>query len=446
MDIIFAKYVIITSTKLLAAVQRNNRTISFEPILEPMSERMAGIHKKEHLDTLLSKETPDGQNLMTRTLIAMHPLIQGDGLDAMNRRMISYLKSSITDLETQKESIDIYSWIRNSVTVATTDAIYGSRNPYRDPNVESGIWDWEQGLMYLMANVLPQYTAKQGYYGRQRVIEGFAEYFKIKPTAENSSSLMELRWNNYMEDNNIGFDTMCRVEGALAFGLVVNSVPTTFWNIFEIYSRPELLQELRLEIRNNAIHVEEQGEKKVHIVDLADIRRKCPHLVSTFQETLRLRMKGSLVRMVIKDTLLDDQTLLKKGSLLQITAGHFNQSIEHWGPDALKFNSRRFMELKNISKARQGFLAFGTAPNTCPGRQFASGEILSLVAMLILRFDIEPASSKWIEPEVNTTSLSAAVMPPQGEFMTKIYPRKEYNGCEWDFRVAGKGNFGLIIG
>jgi Cytochrome P450 len=309
-------------------------------------------------------------------------------------------------------------------------------------------------LIYLLPNIFPKYTARKAYQGRQRVVNAFKEYFQITPTLEKTSALTMCRWNSYMVENDIGMDAMARVEGSLAFGLLVNSVPTTFWTIFEIYKRPELLRELRQEVAENALHIEATGSQKLHIIDLSSIRKRCPHLVSTFQETLRLRMKGSLVRMIMKDTLLDpqnanpkDQYLLKEGSLLQVTAGHFNQSPEYWGSDALNFNSKRFMELTNTSKARQGFLAFGTAPNTCPGRQFASGEILSLVAMLILRYDIAPVGEEWIEPEVNTTSLSAAVMPPKGRIMVKVKARDEFKGREWQFRVGeDNGRFNLIIG
>src|ERR1700709_52688 len=90
-DIIFAKYYLITTGKLLAAVQRNSKTISFEPLLTPMSERMAGITGKA-LELLTSRTEPDGPMLMTRNLHAIHPHLLGRGLDGMNRRMITFLK------------------------------------------------------------------------------------------------------------------------------------------------------------------------------------------------------------------------------------------------------------------------------------------------------------------------------------------------------------------
>jgi hypothetical protein len=137
---VFAKYCLITTAKLLAAVQRNNKWISFEPLLIPMSERMAGINDKKGLGTLCSKIDPEGPNLMARSLHDIHPTLLGEGLNDMNERMIGYLVASIDKLSQETEELDIYRWIRNAVTVATTDAVYGSRNPYKDPKVEQGIW------------------------------------------------------------------------------------------------------------------------------------------------------------------------------------------------------------------------------------------------------------------------------------------------------------------
>jgi hypothetical protein len=138
-DIIFAKYYLITTGKLLAAVQRNNKSISFEPLLTPMSERMAGI-KGKSLDILTSKVAPEGPMLMTRNLHAIHPHLLGDGLNAMNRRMIGFLKVSLDNLSEKSETFDMYRGVRHAVSIATTDAVYGAQNPYRDPNVEQGFW------------------------------------------------------------------------------------------------------------------------------------------------------------------------------------------------------------------------------------------------------------------------------------------------------------------
>jgi hypothetical protein len=105
-----------------------------------MLERMAGVHDEKGLETLCSKLDPDGPNLMARNLHAIRPTLQGEGLNGMNMRMISYLIASLDQLSQVNEQLDIYRWIRNAITVASTDAVYGPRNPYKDPGVEQGLW------------------------------------------------------------------------------------------------------------------------------------------------------------------------------------------------------------------------------------------------------------------------------------------------------------------
>jgi hypothetical protein len=69
----------------------------------------------------------------------MLPTLTGDGLDKMNQAMIKYLKVSIDGLE-HKQQIDLLAWCRDSITVASTDAIYGAANPYRDPKMAQAFW------------------------------------------------------------------------------------------------------------------------------------------------------------------------------------------------------------------------------------------------------------------------------------------------------------------
>lgn len=70
----------------------------------------------------------------------MHPALLGSGLDVMNRNMIKNLAVSIDELEQDHTSIDLHFWCRHAVTVASTDAVYGPLNPYKDPAVERAFW------------------------------------------------------------------------------------------------------------------------------------------------------------------------------------------------------------------------------------------------------------------------------------------------------------------
>jgi hypothetical protein len=294
-----------------------------------------------------------------------------------------------------------------------------------------------------MPNILPKIIAKRPYQARERLVESFKKYLGSDDYMAGSE-MVHARYN-HMVDNGLNLEDTSRSEAALAFGLLTNSVPTTFFLLFELYSRPALADEIRQELLTHAVTKEERDGKLIHIIDLSSIRENCHHFVSTFQETLRLRMLSPNTRQVSRDILLDDTYLLKKGALVQMPSAYYNRSETFWGPTALEFNSRRFLT-RETGRAR-GFIAFGSTPHICPGRHFATGEICALAAMVLLRYDIKPVNGKWYDPELNSMALTASVPPPKDPYMVNITPRKEFIDAKWDFRVTeGKNKFGLIIG
>ena len=254
------------------------------------------------------------------------------------------------------------------------------------------------------------------------------------------------RWKT-QHDAGATTEDIARLETAAGIGILSNTVPSTFWTIFEIYSRPELLVKLRDEISQNALHLDDSSA--IHTIDLADIKDHCPLLVSTFQETLRLRSNGAPTRLVYRDIVLNDQYLLKAGGVLQMPSECINRESSTWGVNSSEFDPSRFVangEQKQSNRAT-GFMSFGASPNVCPGRHFATGEIAATVAMLLLRYDITPQIGTWISPKLNPRAIAASVTPPIEEFKVRISPRKEFQGTEWAFRVTeGRGRYPLVTG
>jgi len=297
-----------------------------------------------------------------------------------------------------------------------------------------------------MPGILPSIIAKEPYEARERLVQGFINYYNNG--GHKDSSAMTVARHQTMVEGGLNLEDMSRSEAAMAFGLLGNSVPSTFFLLFELCSRPTVADEIRQELLKNAVTVQKQDGKSTHVVDLALIREKCHHFVSAFQEMLRLRMLSPNTRQISREVLLDNKYLLKKGSLVQMPPAYYNRSEAFWGSTVLEFDSKRFLTKESGSGGRtRGFIAFGSTPHICPGRHFAAGEICALAAMLLLRFDIEPVGGKWYEPELNAMALTASVPPPKDPYMVKVTPRAEFTGVEWDFKVtAGKSKFGLIIG
>ncbi|KAL9117460.1 MAG: hypothetical protein Q9187_006004 [Circinaria calcarea] len=295
----------------------------------------------------------------------------------------------------------------------------------KELRVHSGITSLTSA--FLLLRILPKITARKAFRARERIVASFVKYYKAGGQ-ENSSQMTYGRWKT-QHDAGATVEDIARLETAAGIGILSNTVPSTFWTLFEIYSRPELLTKLRKEISKNALHID--GSSATHIIDLADIKDQCPLLLSTFQEVLRLRSNGAPTRLVYKDIVLNDQYLLKAGGVLQMPSECINRESSTWGASSSEFNPARFVangEPKQSSRAT-GFMSFGASPNVCPGRHFATGEIVAMVAMLLLRYDITPNYS-WARPKLNPKAIAVSVTPPREEFKVTVSPRKDFQGTE----------------
>ncbi|MCJ1348396.1 hypothetical protein MMC31_006628 [Peltigera leucophlebia] len=409
---------------------------------------MAGIDG-EGLKLLQEKENGGG-GINNKVLHSMHPALLGTGLDRMNSTMIKNLQISIDKLESQRNvSFDLHTWCRHAIVVASTDAVYGPLNPYKSEEIENAFWTYESNLSILLLNVLPHITARKAFKAREKIVASFVKFYEAGGH-KNSSQLTYGRWEA-QHSAGASNEDIARLETAASIGILSNTVPSAFWTLFEIYSRPELLAKLREETLMGALHVgiSTNGANHPHVIDLAAIRDQCPLLVSTFQEVLRLRSNGAPTRVVSKDIVLNGQYLLKAGSVLQMPSKIINRERSTWGEKAEEFIPSRFMANGQAKEHRRatGFMSFGASPNICPGRHFATGEIMALIGMMVLRYNITPTNKSWDPPRLNPRALAASVTPPIEEFRVRISPRKVIDGASWSFCVTeGKGKFGLITG
>ncbi|KAF2146999.1 uncharacterized protein K452DRAFT_261129 [Aplosporella prunicola CBS 121167] len=440
MDMITNRAYIVNSPTLVAAVQRNHRIISFDPFLTVAANRMAGI--EGHGLELLREEQNGGQGLNNKVLHSMHPALLGTGLDRMNEKMIKFLKTSMDELASRSNAFDLHMWCRHAISVASTDAVYGKLNPYTDREIVDALWTYESNLSPLLVNVFPSITARNPLKARERLVNAIVKYYEAGGQ-HDSSELAYSRWK-MQHDGGATTKDIAKLEAAVGIGILSNTVPSTFWTIFDIFSRPELLDEIRDEVRAKALRVKEG----IHIVDLAAIRNECKLLVSSYQETLRTRSNSATTRIVTKDMMLNDEWVLKQGSVLQMPAPTVNRHGSAWGDESSEFNPRRFLkgEQKDVKRAT-AFLSFGASPHICPGRHFATGEILSLTAMMVLRYNLAPRDGSWRKLKLNAWAIAASMTPPAESFEVTVEEREEYKGKKWDFQVTeGQGKFGLVVG
>lgn len=277
---------------------------------------------------------------------------------------------------------------------------------------------------------------------RAKVFEALERYFQDLP-GDVSQLVQERR--KTLEDGGISGEDALKMQAFLNDGNF-NIVPTLYWTIYEIFSRPELLEAIRLEVAEQAVHrsESENGDERF-ILDMSAVKTKCPLLLATYQETQRTRHMLSTSRMVLEDTLLAGQYLLKKGNLLYLPARPIHHNTEIWGPRAAQFDPQRFMPgAPGTKPLPSNFLPWGSAPYICPTRQFISTGILVLVALMVSRVHLTPANGRKWEDEPATRWVEIATLPTaREEVYLTVTPRTDGAG-KWTV-VTGRAKTAVPI-
>lgn len=350
----------------------------------------------------------------------------GPGLDALNGMAVKVFAASFDKLVTQgRTKLDLYKWIRHEIFAATTEATYGPGNPFRQNEYEQAWFEYESGIVALMMGFFPKLLARWSLQARDRMVDELISYLK-KDEQKLGSLFIQVR-RRHNEEFGLSLEDTAHTEiGQVAAG-IVNTAPTAFWLIWKVLSDPMVLQDCRQEAES-LVHIRADG---VRTINLSQVLTSCPILVSTWQETLRFYGTSISARVIQEDTMVDNEFLLKKGGVLLMPTGtvHSDQSV--WGPSAGEFNHKRFLKTK-IQGSKYcpaaAFRGFGGGHVLCPGRHFASTEVLSLLALILVRFDVLPSGGKWVMPKKDMVMARACPLPLSSTEV-ELVPRDDHAWC-----------------
>jgi cytochrome P450 len=245
---------------------------------------------------------------------------------------------------------------------------------------------------------------------------------------------------------------MGRLEVGSLIGILVNTVPTVVYLLFHIFSDEQLLEDIRTELKTS-IRPEQPGPGTEALklklkLSLSTLKDKSLLLQSVLQEVLRVYSRGVSSRLVMEDTILNNQYYLQKGSILMMPTSVIHSDPSSWGPT--NFQPHRFFSSQNGSFAPEptkrssaaSYRPFGGGATLCPGRHFASAGILALTAMIVYKYDLTPSSSsssssssggkKWSVPEPHQTSLATNIFPPKNDIEVRVSLRPGLEETKWD--------------
>ncbi|KAF7533956.1 hypothetical protein G7054_g6669 [Neopestalotiopsis clavispora] len=256
---------------------------------------------------------------------------------------------------------------------------------------------------------------------------------------------------------------------SIIHGALVNTVPTLFWCLVYVYSRPSLLVRLRAELMGSVTVEGKVGtmavpQGRIALLDVDTVEYRCPLLLSVFRETQRLVAVGTLHRRVVEDTTISADSkayCLRKGTSVLLPVANFHRDPSIWGPTAQEFDPDRFLEQDFPSLARDtlasdpaktlderndsvrvrrtAYFPFGGGKELCPGRHFATREIMGATALFVLGFEITTPDGNAIKQPVFSPSrmtASTARPHPDANLGVRISRRKGWEDVAWEFKES----------
>ncbi|KAK4219820.1 putative cytochrome p450 protein [Rhypophila decipiens] len=457
---------IVTDPVLALAVQRASKSLSFTPLVPDLTKRILGLDTKTVNIVRQNLDPEPGEQ--KGFLAEMHDMVYaalgpGMELNELSLRAVrelaeevdSFVDASFRNSEEGKEEevkVNLLHWVRHFVTISTAKFLYGPENPLTSSSpaegekldLEAAFWDFDNGLGQLLIGIVPSLTARKPYYGREKLAAAMGDWLDSgKYLGEGVSDIVKRRVEIALRH---GWDLreVSRSELSFLFAGIVNTATTSFWVVLRIFAERGLLNAVRGELEG--VLTQEEGKRRgVLSLDKVKNGQACPTLMAVFKESLRVGSDNYSTRLVKSDTVLAGKYFLKKGSIIQIAGGVLHADIKIWGDDAAAFNPGRFLPGTDEKKKNgngvhpAAFRAFGGGKTLCPGRHFATNEILAFVAILVLRFDLEPVEGDagtgtggMIRvPEKDDGVLPVHILEPRGDVFVRVCPRDgTYGGIE----------------
>ena len=293
---------------------------------------------------------------------------------------------------------------------------------------------WEANLKIMLLG-LPRFLASKSYHraheSRRRLVEAFTRYLdgdNLEDAASFIKDLCRLGTTRGINSENIA---RAQLGSILAF--TNNTIPTIFWLLVHVFSDEKLLNQIRSELISVVTPCEndKDGVKEIDL-NVSAIRDKCPLLVASYEETLRLTAGNSSIRHTVAETTVGDQWVLEKDRSIQMPTAFLHTDPISWGANAENFRPERFFKnclTKEESALRtMAFRPFGGGNALCPGRHLVFSEIMAFVGMLFVAFEVQPedGTGQWTLPRKDKSKIPMSSLKPLGDVRVTIARRKGF--------------------
>jgi cytochrome P450 len=310
----------------------------------------------------------------------------------------------------------------------------------------------------LMLDFLPNLTASKAHIAREKLQAAFRAYFHAGYDLDDDVSPFIKSLTAVQRSWGLDNDHQGNFAIAMLMASTTNAVPSIFWFIVYVFSQSSLIEEIREEVmRVTTSKTNDKGVTSM-IIDVSKFQQQCPLLCSTCQEVMRVSNKQISFRAAVDDTTIsssEGKFSLQKDSVVFMPSSLHHTSTGVWGHDSGTFNARRFMkqdlpagkkstEAKEAEKLqKKAFFPFGAGRHYCPGRYFAFTEMVAVVSVLTVGFDIVmddgekggPGGSLRV-PQRYYRSFGEAIPKPVEKMNVYMRRRKDFEDVNWVLDVG----------
>jgi hypothetical protein len=478
------KVYIATSPHVIQSALRA-RNLSFDPFSIAFTENILGVaDRMRPVVTYLPENDKEVCYVTELHKVYHEPLSPGPELQHINAQVLRRIEETLNDIGPEFQPQNLYTWLRDSFTTAVAYSLYGPRNPIAlDSSLLERLWyvnasgsnellfvpirikvlilscfrEFEGDIPLLMMNFLPNFTARKAHKARNALQTSFRAYYHSGYDLDDDVSPFIKRYTAVHKKYGFTNDDIGGFTMAMILVATTNAMPTLFWFIAYVLSDQKLTEELRSELSSAITSTtDEQGQESI-VIDTAKFQEHCPLLISAYQEAIRFSNAQMGIRVALSDTVLtsaDGTYLIKKGSVIILPSGLLHTSTDVWGPDAQTFNARRWLKEDTVANdnpshskdmeklQKKAFFPFGGGRHLCPGRHLAFIEILGMISIIVLGFDIVSADSEGggpggpvKVPKAQRRALGQALPKPVGDTNVFIKRKDGFENARWSFAI-----------
>ncbi|KAI8623597.1 cytochrome P450 [Xylariaceae sp. FL1651] len=389
-------------------------------------------------DGLLWERNPEKHRAVSKT---MSPAFSGNSLRAKIPTLNKHIDLMISQMRAhgqEKAGLDISVWFTWLAMDSATDLACGwELHELRDMKNHAFLEGMEAGSMLAIilsiTKIAPILTPAVMLLTPWRLMRSLPEMIKSMRTKviERIEKRYNLKHSDFFEQllppakespkTNTQIRHMLTVIGQLIIGGYDTTSVTTYMFFYFGLRNPEVLEELKREIRGSCSRYEDIT---------ADNLRNLPWLNACMQETLRVvtvATHHSLPR--ISPGAMVDGTYVPKGVICRTSLFTYNRS-DRFFHNPSSFRPERWLSPDHpkydpvfANDDHRGYMPFITGPRQCPGRELAKITFRLVVTKLFWSFDIEQVSkplefdrdfrvySIWAKPE-----LRVRFLPVESEF------------------------------